>query len=201
MRWALFGPARSVLGNSRATCRLSMGESAQALVIHEQPQTISPPLPMQLLIGHSSISMLTIRLKRPDMQTNAWTPRCPFRYDIPMGHVNRRRITALIAAYAVAMQALVSALMVAPKAALAFPEFVICGSVGNDTGAPVHPPSHDFCPACLAGHCVGAAGCDRAASDVVWPSATVFVAALVPRVARPSSAPRARHFARAPPAG
>jgi hypothetical protein len=82
-----------------------------------------------------------------------------------------RRCAALIAAYAIALQALFTAFAMPPAAAPAgTPGWELCSSgVSGSSGA---PPSHEFCSACLAGHCAPAAGTPPAA--VATPAWEVF---------------------------
>lgn len=114
----------------------------------------------------------------------------------------RRSLIALVAAYALALQALFAA-FTAPAFALAAGEaaFAICQG-GADTGstpAPGHS-EHDSCSACLAGHCAGGSA-DRVASIIAWPPSSAAVASVAPGAARLAAAPLdGLHAARAPPA-
>ena len=111
-----------------------------------------------------------------------------------------RRCAALVAAYAVALQAVLSAVAVAaPFASAAGAPFAICG--GDSPDNPPGPITHDPCATCLAGHCAGAAASpDRVAFEAPWLLAQTAVealrrAAILPPVARRAGA----HSARAPP--
>jgi len=112
-----------------------------------------------------------------------------------------RRCAALAAAYAVALQLVLSAFAaVAPLALATEAGFAICRG-GGDT-APAAPAAHDPCSACLA-HCTGgAAPPQRAASSLTWPpGATPFVHSFR-LAAAPSATTQARgHSPRAPPLG
>jgi hypothetical protein len=109
-----------------------------------------------------------------------------------------RRCAALAAAYAVALQLVLSAFAaVAPLALATEAGFAICR--GGDS-APAAPAAHDPCSACLT-HCAGAgAAPQRAASPFTWPpGVTSFVQSFM-RAAAPSAATQARdHSPRAPP--
>ena len=138
------------------------------------------------------------RLFAPRWPLYPWTGR-------PAGGYSRlmlllRRCAALAAAYAVALQLVLSAFAaVAPLALAAEAGFAICR--GGDS-APAVPAAHDPCSACLA-HCAGAAaGPQRAASPLTWPpGSTLFVHSFA-LAAAPSAATQARgHSPRAPPLG
>jgi hypothetical protein len=103
-----------------------------------------------------------------------------------------RRCAALIAAYAVALQLVLSAFAAAapPAAGIA-----ICR---GDSPVPAGDTAHDLCAACVA-HCLSAAAPDRAAVALAWPAVAVAVGASFSSAAwRPI--PNAReHAPRAPP--
>jgi len=110
-----------------------------------------------------------------------------------------RRCAALIAAYAVALQAVLGA--------FAFVAPVLAGEAGtvicrSDSGTPDQPQTHDQCGACLAGHCAAAAaGPERLGIPAPWPIASMPAATLL-AVAFAPPAPRSQpHSPRAPPAG
>ncbi|HKS60325.1 MAG TPA: hypothetical protein VJT13_01425 [Xanthobacteraceae bacterium] len=111
-----------------------------------------------------------------------------------------RRCAALAAAYAVALQLVLSAFAaVAPLALAAETGFTICR--GGDS-APAAPPAHDPCVACLT-HCAGAAaGPQRAASPLTWPLGATSFAHPFMLAAASSTVTQARaHSPRAPPLG
>ena len=106
-----------------------------------------------------------------------------------------RRSAALIAAYAVALQMVLSAFAAATPSAAGF---AICR--GDGAAAPAGDIAHDPCAACVA-HCAGAAAPGRAAVALTWP-AEAALAATSSSKAAPATTPYAReHFARAPPFG
>jgi hypothetical protein len=102
----------------------------------------------------------------------------------------------LIAAYAVALQLVLSAFAaVAPLAPDAGP--LICR--GGDRNAPAEPAAHDPCGACLA-HCAGAvAAPDRDTVAVTWPSGARHVSASFATAAPAGAMPVREQSARAPP--
>jgi hypothetical protein len=109
-----------------------------------------------------------------------------------------RRCGALIAAYALALQAMLSA-FVAPVHALT-PGFEICADgAGDNRGRDPGPAS---CAACLAGHCAGAAASPgRVAVVAAWPC---IAARVLPAPRAPALQPISRHepqSPRAPPLG
>jgi hypothetical protein len=111
-----------------------------------------------------------------------------------------RRCAALIAAYALALQAIISAFAVPVSHALAAgAAFEICRA--DISGDPARPPARDSCGACLAGHCAGTAATPvRIAVAGPWPivvvsAPTAFRAAALPPLA-PHGGP---HAPRAPP--
>lgn len=113
-----------------------------------------------------------------------------------------RRIVALLAAYALALQALLAAFSALPAVALAAQgnEFAVCQPGADKDGAPAQPAGHAPCLACLAGHCA-AAGPDRAASIVPWraPAVTAAPVAYYAECVTLTQRPRP-HGPRAPPA-
>ena len=122
----------------------------------------------------------------------------PRRYGCRM--VRFRRFAAAVAAYALVLQALLTA-FAGPGAAFASADpSVICRSdAGN---SPAEPATHELCSACLAGHCAPVlAGGNTAATPLRWPVVATPVA--------PPAAPRApvalardhQHSPRAPPLG
>jgi hypothetical protein len=114
-----------------------------------------------------------------------------------------RRIVSIFAAYALALQALLTAFSALPAAALGArgAEFTICRPAADRDGAPVQPVSHQSCLACLAGHCAAAAGLDRAAGIVPRPLPAGTAAPVVHYAERVTLTPRPRpHGPRAPPA-
>jgi hypothetical protein len=106
-----------------------------------------------------------------------------------------RRSAALLAAYALALQAMLSLALVVPVAAA--PQLALCQAA--DGGVPTLP-LHGTCDACLAGHCAGtAAPIARVALATPWRR-------VVAAGTRPSAATRKigtpaqhAHGARAPP--
>jgi hypothetical protein len=114
-------------------------------------------------------------------------------------HSHTRRCAALIAAYALALQAILSAFAL-PVHALA-PSFAMCA--GGADSDPAREPPHEPCSACLAGHCAGAAASpDRVAAAPPWRlhatrmPAKLRAATLLPLIER-----REPHSPRAPPLG
>jgi hypothetical protein len=113
-----------------------------------------------------------------------------------------RRCAALIAAYAVALQAVLSAFaVVVPLNAVAEASVAICR--GDNPDAPAGPVSHASCGACLAGHCAGAAcNPDRVAIGAPWPSTRQPAEIPLRIMALSPAAPRhGPHSPRAPPRG
>jgi hypothetical protein len=112
----------------------------------------------------------------------------------------RRSVIAFVAAYALALQALLAAF--APFAlASDDPAFTLCQSAADIDRAPAKGDRHDTCLACLAGHC-GAAGWDRVARSMLPLASFVAIAVLEPDAARlaPPSRLRRAPEARGPPA-
>jgi hypothetical protein len=109
-----------------------------------------------------------------------------------------RRCAALIAAYALALQAILSAFAVQIARADA-PAFEICT---RDTGAGrARDPGHALCPACLAGHCCAATPVHDAVV-AAWPAfATALPPALVAGTKPPADRRHRSHAPRAPPLG
>jgi hypothetical protein len=111
-----------------------------------------------------------------------------------------RRCAALIAAYAIALQALLAAVAIPVGAAPAgVSGWELCTSVG--TGSTDAPRTHEACSACLAGHCAPAAGTPPAA--LATPAWAAFAAVALPPprpAALPAHASRNEaHAPRAPP--
>jgi hypothetical protein len=108
-----------------------------------------------------------------------------------------RRCAALIAAYALALQAIFSA-FVSPSRALTA-GFEIC--TGGADADRAHEPAHASCSACLAGHCAGGvAGPLRNASAQPWPRVALAPRPDLRAAAVPPSAGRHEpHAPRAPP--
>ena len=108
-----------------------------------------------------------------------------------------RRSAALIAAYAVALQLVLSAFAaVVPFMLGAEAGFALCG--GDNPGTPAQPVAHDPCSACPAHCAAAAAGPDRETVAVRWLEAAL--AATSSSNAALDTTPHARgHFARAPP--
>jgi hypothetical protein len=78
------------------------------------------------------------------------------------------KFAATIAAYAIALQAVLAGFAIAAPVASADAGLVICR--GDDTGAPAMPRMHDSCGACLAGDCAGAAAVPgRVTITAPWP--------------------------------
>ena len=111
-----------------------------------------------------------------------------------------RRIVALAAAYALALQALLSVVGAASALGVQGTEFELCRPRADAGGAPAQPATHESCLACLAGHCAHA-GLDRAASIAPWYAPSVASARSAHHAGRVTLTPRPRpHGARAPPA-
>jgi len=97
-------------------------------------------------------------------QSRRWWGRAPTRIFARMRRT-RDQCFALLAAYALALQAVLAFAIPLP---LAPPDagFAICGA--DDAGAPAVPP-HRACPACLSGQCAGPSGePERAAFATPW---------------------------------
>ena len=110
-----------------------------------------------------------------------------------------RRCAALAAAYAVALQLMLSAFAaLTPVAASGVEAAAICR--GGEP-VPLQPASHDACTACLAGHCGGPALVPgRVAVRVPQPVA-MPPAEIAPRAITHVTQARQQHAARAPPLG
>jgi hypothetical protein len=109
-----------------------------------------------------------------------------------------RRCTALIAAYALALQAMLSA-FVLPVHALA-PGFEICAGGASDNRA--RDPAPASCSACLAGHCAGAvASPGRVAVVAIWPRIAPGIRPALRATALQPISRHEPHSARAPPLG
>jgi len=113
-----------------------------------------------------------------------------------------RRCAALAAAYAVALQLVLSAFaMVAPLVLAADAGFATCRR--DNSNSHTGPGTQDACGACLAGHCASAAASpDRDAVAALWP-ATRTHAEVSPsaRALSPATPRVAAHSPRAPPFG
>lgn len=105
-----------------------------------------------------------------------------------------RRCAALIAAYAVALQMVLSAFAAAAPLAAGF---AICR--GDNTTAPAGDIAHDPCAACVA-HCAGAAAPARDAVALTWPGGAAPAGTSSARSA-PRTTPHVPHSPRAPPFG
>jgi hypothetical protein len=109
-----------------------------------------------------------------------------------------RRGAALIAAYALALQAMFSA-FVLPVHGLA-PGFEICAGGADDNRA--RDPAPASCFACLLGHCAGAAAsADRVAVVAAWPRTAADVPPALPVAALQPIWRHEPHAPRAPPLG
>jgi hypothetical protein len=111
----------------------------------------------------------------------------------------RFRTIALIAAYAVALQALLAAFVPAAPVATAGTIAVLCPGDGADR--PILPTGHDpsCAPTCNMPGC-GMAGCVPARSGIVVAVARAMLGPAPGLDQRPiRTAIRGRHFARAPP--
>jgi hypothetical protein len=106
------------------------------------------------------------------------------------------RCAALIAAYAIALQALLSAFAIVPPVALADPAFAICQPGGAD---PAGQRPHDPCAACAA-HCAASAPSQRVAIVLPWPRDIISSAASGSAALPPAPLER-QHSPRAPPLG
>jgi hypothetical protein len=114
----------------------------------------------------------------------------------PMCRTFLRRCTAIVAAYAVALQFVLSAFAVAPVLS-AEAGFTICRGDNPDT----HPPPHDPCAACTV-HCATAAdNPERVAIAAPWRLARAVSEASPHIRAAPPAPARLAHSPRAPPAG
>ena len=109
------------------------------------------------------------------------------------------RFAAIVAAYAIALQALFGAFAVPGH--LTFADAAICQS-DTDSGAPAQSNHDGCCPGCVAGHCAHLLlGTSRVAMIVAWP-APAASGANAPDIAIPVRvADHGPHAARAPPAG
>jgi hypothetical protein len=112
-----------------------------------------------------------------------------------------RRFAALVAAYAIALQALFGAFAIPGHVALAGVES-ICLS-GPDGGTSTPQRSHDACPMCLAGACSHLMGAGPRASSLVLPPlfSTQTAASPARRAIAIRIAHRQPNAPRAPPAG
>ena len=113
-----------------------------------------------------------------------------------------RRCAALTAAYAVALQLVLSAFAtIAPLVLAADASFAICRR--DNSNSHTGPGTQDPCGACLAGHCASAAANpDRAAVAVLWPAThTHAEVPLRARAVSPATRRVAAHSPRAPPFG
>jgi hypothetical protein len=111
-----------------------------------------------------------------------------------------RRCAALIAAYAVALQALLAAFAIPVAAAPAgVSGLELCSS--GETRNKDTLPSHEACSACLAGHCANAAGAPPAA--LAMPAWGAFAAVVLspphPAALTAHSSRNEAHSPRAPP--
>jgi hypothetical protein len=108
-----------------------------------------------------------------------------------------RQCAVLVAAYAVALQAVFSAFAL-PTHGPGAAAFEVCRSDRAD--GPVQPLAHEACPACLAGHC-GTTGPDRIAVAEAWPVLDRSDAVRQPEMASVPVPRRLPHAPRAPPLG
>jgi len=124
------------------------------------------------------------------------------RYGPAMNRKPLRRFAALVAAYAIALQALFAAFAIPDHAALAGVGASICMS-DPDGGTPTPQRSHDACPMCLAGACTHLIGAGPRASTLALPPrlATQTAAPLADRAIAIRIAHRQPNAPRAPPAG
>jgi hypothetical protein len=110
-----------------------------------------------------------------------------------------RRFVALIAAYAVAIQAVLSAIAIAPRVHAA--EFSVLCSASDDSGG-AQPPAHSDSPMCCVASGCASSGCAAppAATEIQRNPAVVSVALLASPLDRlafwPSERPQS---SRAPP--
>jgi hypothetical protein len=114
-----------------------------------------------------------------------------------------RRFAAIVAAYAIALQALFGAFAMSGHVALAGVGASICLS-GPDGGAPAPQTSHDACPMCLAGACSHLIGTSPRASTLALPTLFAAQAAAAPpgyRAIAIRIAHQRPNAPRAPPAG
>jgi hypothetical protein len=114
-----------------------------------------------------------------------------------------RRFAAIVAAYAIALQALFTAFLVPGQMAFAGVEgSAICRS-GAESGSPHQPSNRDECCAmCMSGCGAQPLGTTpRVVSFVPWSAGTIPTAARRADAALPRIADRGPHAARAPPAG
>jgi hypothetical protein len=111
-----------------------------------------------------------------------------------------RRCAALIAAYAIALQAMLAAFLVPSTPTVQAAAFEICRS---DTDADrAREPGHARCSACLAGHCAGTATPARDAVAADWPTGAAALPMAIAALAHPPADRRHRpHAPRAPPLG
>jgi hypothetical protein len=124
------------------------------------------------------------------------------RYGPAMNRKPLRRFTALVAAYAIALQALFAAFAMPGHVAIAGASASICMS-DPDGGTPAPQPSHDACLMCLAGACSYLIGAGPRASTLVLPPpfATQTAAPPADRAIAIRIAYRQPNAPRAPPAG
>jgi hypothetical protein len=113
--------------------------------------------------------------------------------------IRLHRFAALVAAYAIALQALLAAFAVPGPVAFAGVDAAsICFSHPG-SGSPQLPNHDGCCPGCISGSCGLAADTPRAVALVRW-SASVPAATATHDKARVRIAGRSPHAARAPPA-
>lgn len=128
--------------------------------------------------------------------------RAERRYGPAMNRNPLRRFAALVAAYAIALQALLGAFAIPGHVALAGAGASICLS-GPDGGTPTPQRNHDACPMCLAGACAHLIGTGPRASTLALPPrfATQTAAPPAHRTMAIRIAHRQPNAPRAPPAG
>jgi hypothetical protein len=131
------------------------------------------------------------------MDGRAWR-----RYGSAMNRNPLRRFAALVAAYAIALQALFGAFAIPSHVALAGSDASLCLS-GPDGGTPTPQRSHDACQMCLAGACAHMIGAGPRASTLALPPLLSTQTAAPPahRVIAIRIAHRQPNVPRAPPAG
>ena len=124
-------------------------------------------------------------------------------YVHPMGRRRFHCFAAVVAAYALALQALIAAFVVPGNLALATLDPSVTCQSKADSGGPAAPAMHDPCLACTAGHCFDGMGGDpRLAAYLPWPRSGDRAATLHDGVAfAVAFAPDRLHSPRAPPAG
>jgi len=124
-------------------------------------------------------------------------------YGRVMNRSRMRRFAALVAAYAIALQALFTAFVVPHQVAFAGVDAAAICLSGANSGAPHQPSRHDeCCRACMSGCCAQQLlATARAVTFLPWPALATPITAHVVDAAPLRITDQGPHAARAPPAG